>query len=428
VDSALVRLQVTEAPVERLRVVESRYFSLGEIKAAVPEFAEGHVPHFPQMQDELVALNRSADRQVTPVLRPGKTPGTVEVELKVQDQLPLHGSLEVNDRYSQDTTPTHVSASLRWDNLWASQHSLGMTLQGVPDNPNESRVLSLNYTVPLPSGNVLSLYGIQSDSDVSAVGTLNVIGRGFTAGLRYIQMLPGDERFFQSASYGVDYKDFKQSVNLIGSGGFNTPINYMPFTMGWDATVMGDTSTTKNSVSFNFHAPGLGGSEQEFADKRFKGKVSYSYLRGNASHKHTLGSGANLAARASWQLADQPLISNEQFAIGGVDTVRGYYESAATGETGLAFSLEASTPSFAKYLSDSVNDARLLVFVDRGTVSVLEPITATDHFTLSSVGVGLRVTGPAGLSLTLDWAQALEAIGATRQGDGRLHFKLAYDW
>ena len=36
VSNAEVALAVTEAPVSRLRVVESRYFSLGEIRARVP--------------------------------------------------------------------------------------------------------------------------------------------------------------------------------------------------------------------------------------------------------------------------------------------------------------------------------------------------------------------------------------------------------
>ena len=428
VDGAVVRLQVTEAPVNRLRVVESRYFSLGRIKAAAPELAEGNVPNFPQMQDELAALNRSGDRRITPVLRPGITPGTVDVDLKVQDQFPLHGSVEANNRYSQDTTPTRLGASLRWDNLWGRQHSIGLTVQGVPENPNESRVLSLNYTLPLQSGNFLSFYGLKSDSDVAAVGTLNVIGRGEIWGARYIRSLPGGERFFHTAVFGVDFKDFKQSVNLVGSGGFNTPISYAPMTVEWDATWLGDSSTTKGSVAFNFHMHGLAGKEQEFADKRFKGRPGYSYLRGTASHKQTLAEGANLSARTNWQLAGQPLISNEQFAIGGVDTVRGYYESAATGETGLAVSLEASTASFGKYISEDVTDARMLVFVDSGAVTVIEPITATDRFALVSAGVGLRLSGPGGLNLSLDWARAFNDIGNTRQGDMRLHFKLGYEW
>ncbi len=173
------------------------------------------------------------------MLRPGKTPGTVEIDLKVQDQLPLHGNVDVNDRYSQDTTPTRLSASLRWDNLWQKQHGLGLTLQTAPEDPDESRVFALSYTVPLDSGNYLALYGVKSDSDVAAVGTLNVVGNGEIVGARYIVPLRGREEFFHSATLGVDYKSVDQTVALIDGGGFDTPITYMPFTLGWDGTWLG---------------------------------------------------------------------------------------------------------------------------------------------------------------------------------------------
>lgn len=428
VDGGVVKLAVTEAPVDRLRVVESRYFSLGAIKAGAPELAEGRVPHFPQMQEELAALNRSGDRRISPVLRPGKTPGTVEVDLKVEDKLPLHGSVEVNNRYSQDTTPTHLSASLRYDNLWDKQHSLGLTMQTVPENPNESRVLSLNYTWPLASGNYLAFYGVKSDSDVAALGTLNVVGKGVILGARYIRPLRGDSGFFHTATAGVDYKDFTQAVNLIGSGGFNTPITYMPFTLGWDGTWLGEGRSTKLGMAFNFHLRGLVGEEQQFADKRFKGRSGYAYLRGNASHSDTFASGWGVNARTTWQLSPQPLISNEQFTIGGVDTVRGYLESAASGDTGIAVSLEASTPNFAKRLSDSLEEARMVAFADAGTVNVLSPITADDHFTLAGAGLGLRMKGWRGISAAVDWAVALNELGNTKQGDSRVYFKLGYEW
>jgi hemolysin activation/secretion protein len=428
VDGGVVRLAVTEAPVDRLRVVESRYFSLGAIKAGAPELAEGNVPHFPQMQEELAALNRSPDRRITPVMRPGKTPGTVEVDLKVQDALPLHGGIEVNNRYSQDTTPTRLTASLRYDNLWNRQHGLGLTVQTVPENPDESRVFSASYTWPLASGNFLAFYGVKSDSDVAAVGTLNVVGKGVILGARYILPLRGSEDFFHTATLGVDHKDFDQAVRLIGSGGFNTPITYMPFTLGWDGTWLGQGRSSKLGVAFNFHLRGLVGDEQEFADKRFKGRPGYAYLRGTVSHSETGRGGWGASARASWQLAGQPLISNEQFAIGGAETVRGYLESAALGDKGLALSLEASTPNFAKRLSDALDDAHALTFFDGGTVKVIDPITADDHYTLAGAGLGLRMKGWRGATVALDWAVALKDLGNTRRGDRRVYFKLGYEW
>lgn len=428
VAGGVVTLAVNESPVDRLRVVESRYFSLGAIKAGVPELAEGNVPQFDQMQEELAALNRSGDRRVSPVLRPGRTPGTVEAELKVQDTLPLHGSIEVNDNHSQDTTPTRVSANLRFDNLWQRQHSLGINVQTVPENPNESRVLSLNYSVGLDSGNFLSLYGVKTESDVAAVGTLSVIGRGSIYGARYIVALPGDSGFVHTASAGVDWKDFTQTVRLQGSDGFNTPITYMPLTLGWDGTWLTDTTNTRFGSTFNFHVPGFAGSDQQFADKRFKARSGYAYVRGNASHNYTAASGWGWGARASWQLTTQPLISNEQFGVGGDDTVRGYYESAAMGDTGLVASFEVSTPSFGKKFGESVEEARLVAFVDAGSAQVLDSITATNMYNLSSVGLGLRLRAWRGMVGAVNWAVAQEELGSVKRGDSRVNFKLSYQW
>lgn len=430
-DKGWISLQVTEAPVDRLRVTESRFFSPEDIKAAAPELAEGKVPNFQDMQTELTALNRNPDRRITPVLRPGKTPGTVEVDLKVQDRLPFHGSVELNDRYSPDTSRSRASASVRWDNLWGRLHSIGLTVQTAPEEPSESKVFSLNYTWPLDNGGFLALYGIRSDSDVSAVGTLNVLGRGNILGARYIRPLPGGDTFFHSASFGLDYKDFDQSVNLIGSGGFNTPITYTPFTIGWDGTWLADKRTTRAGVSFNFHVNGLGADEQEFADKRFKGRPSYVYLRGNASQERSFDSGWGLNWRGSWQLSGQPLISNEQFAIGGVDTVRGYLESAALGEQGVALSLEGLTPNLAPRLGafgKTFDNVRVLGFMDSGHVRVIDPITATARYTLTSLGLGIRARSSGGIEAELLWAYPLKAVNNTERGDHRLHFKLAYEW
>jgi hemolysin activation/secretion protein len=277
----------------------------------------------------------------------------------------------------------------------------------------------------------MALYGIRSDSDVSAVGTLNVLGRGTILGARYIQPLPGGDAFFHSASFGIDHKDFDQSVNLIGSGGFNTPITYTPFTIGWDGTWLADKRTTRAGVSFNFHVNGLGADEQEFADKRFKGRPSYVYLRGNASQERSLESGWGLNWRGSWQLSGQPLISNEQFAIGGVDTVRGYLESAALGEQGVQLSMEGLTPNLSRRLgslADVFNDLRLLAFLDSGHVRVVDPITETARYTLSSAGLGLRAKGSGGLEAELLWAYPFKAVGNTARGEHRLHFRIAYEW
>ena len=428
VADATVRLAVVEAPVSRLRVTDSRYFSLGEIKSTVTELQEGQVPNFGQLQEQMSEVNRSADRRVTPVLRPGRESGTVEADLKVEDQYPLHGSVEANNRASDGTSPTRTSASLHWDNLWGRMHSLGLTLQSAPERPSDSQVLSLNYSAPMGGGDTLSAYAVHSDSDVAVVGGIDTIGNGDIVGLRYMLVLPGGANFYQSANLGADYKDFKQSVTQIGSGGFNTPIHYLPATVGWDGGWNAPGHEARLGLSFNFQWPGLVGNEQEFADKRFKGHPGYAYLRGNFSRKDALASDWTVEARGSWQYATQALISNEQYSIGGADSVRGYYESAATGENGVTLTLELATPSLIRDKDAAIRDLRLIGFVDSGQVSVIDPLFATSSYALTGSGVGLRMSGPHGLGLSLDLATAMNSSGSVKAGDSRLHFRVAYDW
>ena len=135
-----------------------------------------------------------------------------------------------------------------------------------------------------------------------------------------------------------------------------------------------------------------------------------------------------LEVRGSWQYATQALISNEQFSIGGADTVRGYYESAATGENGLALTLEAATPNLIRDKTSSIRDFHWVVFADAAQVSVIDPLFATSNFQLASNGFGLRLSGPRGLSLSVDWAMAMNSIGSTHAGDTRAGMRVAYDW
>ena len=81
----------------------------------------------------------------------------------------------------------------------------------------------------------------------------------------------------------------------------------------------------------------------QFENKRFKAQLSYVYLRGAVEHERALSPKLKLGLRLTGQIADQPLISNEQFAAGGADSVRGYYEAQLLGDSGLQGSLQLSS-------------------------------------------------------------------------------------
>ena len=82
----VVKLLAVENTVGRLRVHGAKYFSISQIKKQVPSMAEGTVVDFNRVTKEIIALNQLADRQVSPSLKPGVEPGTVDIDLEVKDK------------------------------------------------------------------------------------------------------------------------------------------------------------------------------------------------------------------------------------------------------------------------------------------------------------------------------------------------------
>jgi len=423
----LVRLEVIEGKVDRLIVSGATYFSPDRIRAGAPSLAQGSVPLLPQVQKELVQLNAgSSDRRITPVLRPGRYPGTLEAELKVDDELPVHGSLEVNNRYTRDTTRTRATATLSYDNLWQRQHSASIGYQTAPENTDDVTVLFGTYSARLPdSAWLMSAYYVDSDTAVSTVGTLGVLGTGQIAGLRFIRPLAPLAGGFQRLTLGIDYKDFEESIALTGNQpSIETPINYGILSAGWGLTLVNDTSTTELNLLGVFGPRFLGNEPDEFASKRSGAKPSFAYLGLSLGHERELWADTRLRFDASLQAADSPLISNEQFAFGGAGSVRGYLESQQFVDDGLFAQLEFLSPDWGKTLP-GFSSVRLFAFLDAGAGLLQDPQPEQSYrFLLWSTGVGLRAALWRRLTAEVEWAQPLRDSddGSVQSGDSRWHF------
>jgi hemolysin activation/secretion protein len=432
----VVRLHVTEGRVGSLRVTGSRYYSLGRIRARVPALAPGSVPYLPEVQQQVGAVNRAAaDRQVTPVFRAGRTPGTVDVELKVKDEPPLHASLEFNNRYSANTTHTRASGQLRYDNLWQREHSLSLQYQTAPEKPDEVRVASATYLFrPENSDNLTALYAVRSRSNVAAIGDISVIGSGDIVGVRRIVPLPPGKQYFHSLSLGADYKNFHESI-LQGADSVQTPIRYLPFSIAYNASLPGESVTSQFSTTLNFSLRNLadkkvdcfGQEVDQFECKRFSAHSNYLYLKADYQRTQKLPYDMSWVAKVGGQFAGQPLISNEQFSAGGADSVRGYLESERLGDDGVLASLEWRSPSLAGEKTPGLQELLFLIFADAAYLRINDPLPEQQsRFNLASGGSGLRFTAGKNLKGELDWARALKDGAVTKASDDRLHFRLEY--
>ncbi len=413
--NGLITLRVDEQHIGRLRVVGARYFSPDDVARAAPSLTEGGVPNFKDVQHDIVGLNQLPDRRVTPEVKAGVAPGTVDVDLKVDDTLPLHGSLELNNRGSANTSYLRASASLHYDNLWQRGDSATVSAQIAPERPSDARVFSASYLARF-GGSPWSLlgYAVRSNSEVAAISDFNVIGNGTLLGLRLVRTLPARDGFFHSISFGVDDKNFREDT-LFGADRSSAPIHYFPLSATYNANWTHGHSSTELGVTATANLRGMGDGVANFDAKRFLAKPNFFHLRVDASHTLTFAGGYQFYAHFMSQFATEPLISNEQFSIGGADTVRGYFESAALGDYGGVGQLELRSRELGgKYYVDSL---RLHAFFDEGYTRINSPLPEQRASqTLASTGIGATVRAFGHLNGSFDFAVPLSDPGSEGPG------------
>lgn len=431
VNEGEVTFRVVQGSVEKLRVSGAQYHLPSKIREGVPSLAVGSVPQFTEVQEELAALGRQPDRRLTPLLRPGKAPGKLEVEMKVDDQLPLHASLEVNNKQSVNTVAGRAEAALRYDNLFQRGHSLGFNWVVAPSNPNHANILTANYGLPFASGDYAYAFVTRSDSDVpSGIGGGTVV-KGTALGLRYRVNLPSfGGAFAHGVSFGVDYKDNKDDLT---QSGLVVPrsLRYGSFAARYDQTRMdsGDGVTSSFDANLTVGLRGLadrmvdcdGTPTDQFACKRFNAKPNFMVWRVAADHRRPLWGDWNLRARAEAQVANGPLVSQEQYGVGGSDSVRGYYEYEQFGDNGALLRLELASPVVG-WLGDV--GFKGLGFAERGQVWLIDALAGENSSVqLASYGFGLRGESKW-LTTRLEWGLPLFATRSTQRNDARIYLSV----
>jgi hemolysin activation/secretion protein len=425
VKNGVILLQVTENSIGRLRVEGAKYHSPQEIRDAVPSLAQGSVPNFNQVQKELTDLNKQPGRQVVPLLSPGSMPQTMDVTLKVDDTYPLHGSVEVNNDHSAYTPDLRTIASVRYDNLWQLGHTISATYIVAPQDRHATEVYALSYLAPLNTDWSLLGSAYKSNSNANTLGGTTVLGKGNAVSLQATKQLPvlgGD--YTQMVSFGISRKHFEQNITLSGQT-LQAPLTYYPLSASYTGQRSGEKSTLGFTLTGNFGWRGVGSGNQAFDNQRYNARDNFADLHLDLNYARSFAGDFAVAMRASAQASTQPLISSEQFAAGGMSSVRGYLSAEDTADNGAIASVELRTPSIHAWLGSFANDWRFHVFVDSARLMLIDPLPEQrGRFTLLSTGVGTSFTVFHYLNGDLEYAYPLRNGVQTRAHDGHLLFSV----
>ncbi len=429
----VIYLKAVEAPVGRLRVKGAKWFLPSQILKHAPSMREGEVPNFNEVQKDLVALNQWPGRKITPELRAGVVPGTVDVDLIVEDKSPFHGSIELNNRYNANTTPFRLNANVSYGNLWQLGHTFGLSYQVAPERADDARVFSGYYMLPVPGQDGLSLMltGTKQDSNVSTLGGAAVAGRGHVIGLRLAKQLPFSDGYFHSLSFGIDYKSFEQDL-IAAKVTTSSPVTYFPLTLSYSGGQVRDHSFTDFNASTTLHFRGMGSSDQQtqLNNRRTDADSGFFYLRADTSHTHDLPGGFQAFVKLQGQATNAALINTEQMSIGGMSSVRGYLEASQLGDSGIIGSAELRSPTLiGSGTKASANEWRFYTFYEQGRVFVNKGLAAQErNFDLASVGIGTSIRWHEHLHGSVDLAVPLIDQPNAIANEFNARFRLWFDF
>ncbi|HUE36275.1 MAG TPA: POTRA domain-containing protein [Candidatus Acidoferrum sp.] len=310
------------------------------------------------------------------------------------------------------------------------------------------------FRLPPPSGQTeLNLYASRATIDTGVQvlssqnlpagtnnGTINqeTVQEGITInediGFQLSQPLPQFGGVASTFSGGLDYKTLSQQnaqTNLISSTlittingvtrtnisieSFPVPITqqtvyYLPLELNYNAAwndSLGPASAGLGmSVNLWFSSSTTTNGANEFVGRSSLQNITGSHRTTGSwvifkpSFSQTILSQNNWTTlfRADGQWASEPLISTEQYGIGGVNSVRGYHEGEIFGDSGWHASLEEDTPP---HIVGMVYDGQPLtvrgtVYMDAATAYLLDPQPGAPASTkLWSAGVGFGASiGP----------------------------------
>jgi hemolysin activation/secretion protein len=426
----VVRLHVTEGRLRERTIQGAHYFSEREILAQLPATAPGTVPKLSEVQSELGALNaQTADRTVVPVLKAGPAPGTIDLALNVDDHLPLHGSFELNNQNTPDTEPLRATAALSYDNLFADLDTISAQYTMAPQRWGQVGVFNTSYsTQPFAYGLRPSFSFTNSSSNVATIGTLGVLGNGQVISARLSDPMirvPGD---MQSLTLGLDYKHFRNTIDVASTGVEIQPISYVNLSVLYSGAwqQIGASGTVIRFGSLNLAADfgprGLANGPTDFANSRYLARSNYAYLRSDAAFTTRLPLDLHLTLRAAFQLAQEPLVAYEQQTIAGADGVRGYLEAEVLGDSGVKGTLQLQSPPLIHGAS-MLGDA--FIFFDAGHSHTIDALPGQPGATvLRSTGAGLELLPGQRVTGSLTWADPLVEGPRTPAYDSRVLFDL----
>ena len=264
-----------------------------------------------------------------------------------------------------------------------------------------------------------SYSNVNAGTVTAGIFDLAVSGKGTVLGGRYNHNLANAGNYESKLVYGLDYKAYKNSVQLLGLE-LGNDITVHPVSIAYQGN-WGQTDRNLNfGLAFVHNIPGGSrGGQEDFTTARTGASADYNVLHADGAVMQALPSDWQLRVAFNGQYTNDALIPGEQFGAGGATSVRGFQEREISNDSGAVGNLEVYTPPLC---SGNQWQCKMLAFYDHGYITRNHALPGEiTSMSISSIGVGVRMQFQKNVDLQMDYGHVLQAQSTlTQRGDNRL--------
>lgn len=414
IENGIAKLQVVEGFINNVIIQGGNEgaYSLDLVEAYASRISTGGALNIADMERQLLLINDLPGLNARSIISPSATtPGAADLLIVIEERDPFEGVVGANNYGSRFLGPVQFSGATTFNSVFGLNESITSQLVVAPDAGLELAFGSLGYEQPVGSyGTTLGVTGSITGTDPGyTLDQFDVKGlsKSITIQAKHPVIRSRNKNIFTRLLFDWRNVNSKNNIELTRRDRIRA----------LRASVQGDFLDRLLGVavnSFNFElSQGIdvfGASDKGDANMtRAAGDPTFTKANVEIQRLQRITSSVNVLLAGRAQLSNNPLLSSEEFGLGGISTVRGYDPSETVGDDGIAGKVEV------QWKPSAVKGTQLYTFLDSGTVWNKDATTSNaKRNSLVSTGVGVRVNLPMEVDAEFIAAQPLHRDIQTR--------------
>ena len=434
VADGVITFQIVEGVLSDITISGTgRYLRDSYLKGRLRHWA-GRPLNLNELKDGLLLLRQNPNvKQVNAELRPGTKPGESDLDVYLQEDVPYRLGIQVDNQrppsvgaeeismFGADYDVTGNNDLLEFSYGIAHNGADGFEFSGTKDE-------SGSYTIPFTIWDTtLKVFGNRSDTSVieDPFGDLHIHDDlvRYGATLRQPVYRTANRELALALTFTRSHNETSilgQPFDVSGSVSGKVSTSVLQFSQEWVDRSQKQVLALRSAFNFGIDVFGVTDNGTDQNAKFFSWLGQFQYVR-------RLFDTPNLIIlRTDMQWTDEPLLSTEQFSVGGANSVRGYRENQLVGDRAIVASVEGRIPILFDKTGAGI--FQVAPFFDFGQAAIVDGGIPGPN-TIASAGLGLLYNPNRHLNAQLYWGGRIVHVPNPHDDlqDVGIHFKVTFE-